>query len=123
MGKQAGFLKRLKNTVGKGISTIASKLNKFVNTSKPLINRIPVVGTVVSEVADRVTNSANQFGRMLQGQITGKQFGNHIVDTYKSGALVAPYRAFNAVRQNGIQGLGNEMRAQYQDAMSYLDTN
>ena len=120
MAKQAGFLKRLKNAIGKGISKIATGLNKFVNTSRPIIEKIPVVGTAVAEVLDRTTNSANQFGRMMQGQITGRQFGNHIIDTYKSAALIAPYRIARAAAE-GPQALRREAQAQYRDAMDYLD--
>lgn len=120
MAKHAGFLKRLKNAIGKGISKIATGLNKFVNTSRPIIEKIPIVGSAVAEVLDRTTNSANQFGRMVQGQITGRQFGNHIVDTYKSGALIAPYRFVRAAAE-GPQALKRELQAQYRDTMDYFD--
>lgn len=118
MAKQAGFLKRLKNTIGKGISKIATGLNKFVQTSMPAINMIPVAGPAIAEVLKRTTNTATQFGDMLQGKITRNQFGNHLVDTYKSGALVAPYRLARAAHEGRIQ---QEIRNQYSDAMSYLD--
>lgn len=125
--KPAGFFKRLKNKLGKVISGVNKTVNKYVTKLKPAINMIPLVGSVIGEVGQRITNTGDQFGQMLQGKITKQQFGNHIVDTYKTGALVAPYRllktGIDAIKNRDPSIMTKEIDAQIDDAMDYLDAD
>lgn len=125
--KPAGFFKRLKNNLGKVISGVNKTVNKYVTKLKPAINMIPLVEPVIGEVGQRITNTGDQFGQMLQGKITKQQFGNHIVDTYKTGALVSPYRitkaAADAIKNRDSSIMIKEIAAQIDDAMDYLDAD
>ena len=126
MTKQAGFLKRLKNTIGKVVGKVIGGIGKVGNVvskiASPAIKMIPLVGRPLSEVLDRVTNTTNKFGNTIFNISSGqdsrtqwKHFGDHIKDTYKSSPFISPIRFAQA------NSLINEARAQVQDAIGYFD--
>lgn len=147
MGKFAGFFKRLKNldekirnnskkvgdkilrSVGSGIQKIGS----FVNSNSDSIgskivdkvSKVPLIGNVASEVVDRVGSSINQFGQGLSNIGSNRStvkdelqnFGKHLYNTYPSGALIAPFRIGNSIREGTV---GQELRSQFNDTFKYL---
>lgn len=89
MGTSAGIWKRIKNGIGNALNWVGDKIQKVADTG--ILKLIPKgLGKPINRVVEKIGTTVEQLGNLTNGNMTGQEFGNYMLDEYKGSFLGTP---------------------------------